>query len=543
MLLSPKTNFYYFLLSIACVVSISLLIFPITQIIGVFMTVSCYFCFFLLKKRNKKQEENQTFQLLKKLYKDVLVFDANWNLLFNSSGNANLSKNINDLKLPIPIAILEKSIQKVGINQCDYQEEYKYGEHLYKLKIIPIQNDKKVVLIKNISRLKKAEKKLSTLNLELEEMLYLKKNELQLKKEKFKTIFDKSSDAYFLLDADFNISLFNEKVEHLFGSVTKKSFYEWLLINSPNSQPKGGDSLELFNSMKKSCDHQGELRFEWLFNTKNGEEFTTEISLTLLPLARQTLYFLIIRNMMGQKKIEVELRKNLEREKELNEMRSKFISMASHEFKTPLATILTNMDIMELSLKKASLNFHGLKIDKYIHRMRSESKRLNILMDEVLQLGKIEAGKTPFKPKNVDINSFIDNYIKEYINRISPQQLIILEKDIQMDKVWVDVNLISHVLDNLISNGLKYSENDIIVKIESSPHSLIIEVIDKGIGIPLSDFSQLFDSFFRASNTGHIQGTGLGLVIAKEFVEMHKGVIVCETEEGLGSTFRIAIPF
>lgn len=434
-------------------------------------------------------------------------------------------------------------LKKIKKNATVRKFEYQYNSSVFELKVFSTERKSRIILIKNISRLKKTESKLSNLNLELEEILFINRDELQLKKEKFKAIFDKSSDAYFLLDHHFTISLYNEKVNQLFGEVENTSFYDWLNTSSPEKQPKGGNSILLFKSMKKSCDTQGELRFEWQFYTNNGEEFSTEISLTLLPMTHQTLYFMIIRNMMGQRKIEVELRKNLEREKELNEMRSKFISMASHEFKTPLATILTNMDIMELTLKKSSLSFEHLNISKYIERMRSESTRLNILMDEVLQLGKIEAGKTPFSPRKINVISYIKNYLNEYINRTSPKQVINLYKNVDIEEVLIDTNLISHVLDNLLSNAIKYSEKDVNLHLETTKQGLVIEVIDEGVGIPLSDFSHLFESFFRASNTVHVQGTGLGLVIAKEFVEMHGGIIVCESIEKKGSTFRIAIPF
>ncbi|KXX72228.1 hypothetical protein AVL50_01100 [Flammeovirga sp. SJP92] len=494
----------------------------------------------LLFQGNNKS--SPTYFLLQKLYNHVFVFDRNWKLTFTNDNRA-LKSTLNSTLYPISNEVIFNLKNDTPSQDSYNYYEYQLGNEAYELKWLYIDEDTFLILIKNVTELKRKEQKLSSINLELEELLYVKKNELRLKKEKFKTIFDKSSDAYFLLDHQFNISIYNEKVKSLFGGVSDISFYNWLSKNSPKEQPKGGRSISLFRSMQKSCDAQGELRFEWQFFTVNGEEFSTEISLTLLPLSKQIVYFIIIRNMMDQKKIETELRKNLEREKELNEMRSKFISMASHEFKTPLATIMTNMDIMELALKKKAMNFSDLKIEKYIARMRSESKRLNLLLNEVLQLGKIEAGKTPFSPKNVSINIFIDEYLTEFKSRTHTQQEVILQKDIKRDAVWIDTILMAHVLDNLVSNAIKYSDKEVYLRLHSSSEALRIEVEDKGIGIPLSDFSNLFESFFRASNTEHVQGTGLGLVIAKEFVEMHGGVIVCESEEGKGSVFRIAIPF
>ncbi|NME70802.1 sensor histidine kinase [Flammeovirga aprica] len=516
-----------------------LLLFPSTRLLaGLGLMIEALILLLMLFSVKKS---NPSYFVLQKLHDHVFVFDQNWKLMFTNDGRA-LKTTLNSTLYPITNEIVH-NLKKDKLQPSSYNYyEYQFGSEAYELKSIAIENDNVLVLIKNTTELKRKEQRLSNMNLELEELLYVKKNELNLKKEKFRTIFDKSSDAYFLLDSQFNISIYNQKVFSLFGEVTEISFYNWLNKHSPKEQSKGGKSIDLFKSMQKSCDAQGELRFEWQFFTSDGETFSTEISLTLLPLSQQVVYFMIIRNMMDQKKIESELRKNLEREKELNEMRSKFISMASHEFKTPLATIMTNMDILELALKKKAMNFSDLKIDKYIARMRSESKRLNLLLDEVLQLGKIEAGKTPFSPKNVSISQFVEDYLIEFKSRTSPPQEIILQKEIIADAVWIDGILMGHVLDNLLTNAIKYSDKEVYLRLFASSDALRIEVEDQGIGIPLSDFSNLFESFFRASNTEHVQGTGLGLVIAKEFVEMHGGVIVCESEEGKGSVFRIAIP-
>ncbi|MBD0400867.1 PAS domain-containing sensor histidine kinase [Flammeovirga sp. EKP202] len=533
--MNTKTKIF----SIASLILLTiLLVFPNTRLIGgIGLSLETVFLLlFILDAKNS----NSSYLLLQKLYDHVFVFDKNWKLTFTNDDRA-LKSTLNSAIYPITNEVIHDLKNDIPNHYGSY--EYQLGNEAYDLKCLPVDKNASLMLIKDITDLKRKEQKLSSLNIELKELLHIKKDELRLKKEKFKTIFDKSSDAYFLLDSQFNISIYNEKVTNLFGKVNEISFYNWLSRHAPREQMKGGRSIALFKSMQKSCDAQGELRFEWQFFTSNGEEFSTEISLTLLPISQQIVYFMIIRNMMDQKKIETELRKNLDREKELNEMRSKFISMASHEFKTPLATIMTNMDIIELALKKRALNLGDLKIEKFFTRMRSESKRLNLLLDEVLQLGKIEAGKTPFAPQNISIDQFIDEYLTEFNNRTHPQQDIILHKEVKRNEVWIDPTLMGHILDNLVSNAIKYSDKEVYLRLFSSEEALRIEVEDHGIGIPLSDFSNLFESFFRASNTEHVQGTGLGLVIAKEFVEMHGGVIVCESEEGKGSVFRIAIPF
>ncbi|WP_281615833.1 PAS domain-containing sensor histidine kinase [Flammeovirga sp. SubArs3] len=539
---------------VALIVFLCICLFTKSAFITVALGCMFVITFYIEKEKGEKDDRINIFQkqrhnIIELMCDFVLIIDRHNQVVelhvpkeINFPPDINVGDRLSfPLPSPLPIDFFE-IIERARLSKEIFQHDYTRDERFYELKIISEPSGISNCIIKEITHIKITEKSLTNLNSELEEMLSIKRKELKIKQEKFKTMFDKSSDAYFLLDDRFRISIYNEKVEQFFGEVNEVLFFHWLDKVSPEEQPKGGSSIELFQAMKESCDGQGELRFEWMFIQKNGEDFPTEISLTLLPVANQNLYFIIIRNVISQKKIEMELRKNLEREKELNEMRSKFISMASHEFKTPLATVTTNLELMELTLEKKGFNLEELNLTKFVDRMRNESRRLNILMEEVLQLGKIEAGKTPFSPIKIEVEKFIREYLDEYIDRTALTREIRIDIKTELKEFYLDVELMEHVLDNLLSNAIKYSDQLITINVQVDDTAFVFEIIDTGIGIPLTEFSQLFDSFFRASNTNHIQGTGLGLVIAKEFVEMHGGVIVCESEENVGSTFRVAIP-
>ncbi|TRX69328.1 hypothetical protein EO216_14790 [Flammeovirga kamogawensis] len=556
-MLNPKTQKNYLLkiFIIGCTALLIGLIFtPLIWLklllIGVIIVLSIRL-YFRIVKRSEQERLGAIYahQVIDLVYQIVVVLDKEFTVLDVHYPN-HLKENQKLIQVGDTIEISKhhplpsefRTLFKKGVFRNKSHFDYFLNGYFFELKVVQNFQGNIICLLNDSTKAKKEEEKLSKLNVDLENLLTINNSELALKREKFKTIFDKSSDAYFLLDEGLKISIYNEKVEQLFGRCDTVLFYKWIEKNSPSNQPKGGDSLSLFKSMKETCDLQEELRFEWLFKSKSNEDFPSEVSLTRLSISDHILYFMIIRNMVGQKKIESELRKNLEREKELNEMRSKFISMASHEFKTPLATILTNLDLMELTLNKENL-LEVDRMNRFMDRMRSESTRLTILMDEVLQLGKIEAGKTPFKPIKVNTLLFISDYVSEFKRRSSTERQIDITFDLKEKEVWLDVNLMEHVLDNLLTNAIKYSEKEVGIFVSTSGEGLLIEVVDKGIGIPLSEFSQLFDSFFRGSNTNHIQGTGLGLVIAKEFVELHNGIIVCETEENKGTTFKVVIPF
>ena len=167
------------------------------------------------------------------------------------------------------------------------------------------------------------------------------------------------------------------------------------------------------------------------------------------------------------------------------------------------------------------------------------------LMEDVMLLGKLEAGKTPFLPKKQDAISWLKGLIQENFIHQEDGRKVDLSCQIDYLEVDFDEKIIGHTLTNLITNAFKYSkksEKNPKITVEENDGSIIFTVQDFGIGIPKEEQDNLFQSFYRASNTAEYQGTGLGLVIAKEFIEMHKGMIALESEVNQGTTFWVSIP-
>lgn len=234
-----------------------------------------------------------------------------------------------------------------------------------------------------------------------------------------------------------------------------------------------------------------------------------------------------------------ELTLSLEKEKEVNDLKSRFVSMASHEFRTPLSTILSSISL----LAKYSSSEDQPKRDKHIDRIKSSVKSLTDILNEFLSLGKIEEGKVDIKADSFDIKEFFNDIIYEMNVLLKPAQQINYTH-IGTPITYTDSNLLKHVVVNLISNAIKFSpENstiDIISEIENDTTSL--KIIDQGMGIPKSDQVHLFERFFRASNVTNIQGTGLGLHIVGRYVDLLKGTIQYSSELEKGSTFTITLP-
>jgi PAS domain S-box-containing protein len=234
-----------------------------------------------------------------------------------------------------------------------------------------------------------------------------------------------------------------------------------------------------------------------------------------------------------------ELTASLEKEKEVNDLKSRFVSMASHEFRTPLSTILSSISL----LAKYNSSDEQPKRDRHIDRIKSSVKTLTDILNEFLSLGKIEEGKVEIKPEEFDLTEFFSDLINEMNVLLKPNQKI-QYKHIGLPISYLDSNLLKHVLINLISNAIKFSPEKAIIDIETEIDSdfTYIQINDQGIGIPKADQVHLFERFFRASNVTNIQGTGLGLHIVGRYIELLNGEIKYKSELEEGSTFSIKLP-
>ena len=234
-----------------------------------------------------------------------------------------------------------------------------------------------------------------------------------------------------------------------------------------------------------------------------------------------------------------ELTISLEKEKEVNDLKSRFVSMASHEFRTPLSTILSSISL----LSKYITTEEQHKRDKHIDRIKSSVKTLTDILNEFLSLGKIEEGKVDVKSEEFDLPTFINELINEMSVLLKTGQTFKYNHEGAIN-TYTDSSLLKHVMINLISNAIKFSPESSILLIETdvSEDTTTIKITDKGIGIPAADQVHLFERFFRATNVTNIQGTGLGLHIVGRYVEILKGTIQYNSEYEKGSTFEIQLP-
>ena len=234
------------------------------------------------------------------------------------------------------------------------------------------------------------------------------------------------------------------------------------------------------------------------------------------------------------------LKAALSKERELNELKSRFITTASHEFRTPLATILSSTSLIARYEKEEDAD----KRLKHINRIKSSISNLTEILNDFLSLGKLEEGLVRNNPEKFEIVLFAQSIVDELKNITKENQQIIYSHNGDYASVNFDKQLMKNVVINLLSNAIKYSPagKNIEFKTELSEKELLINIIDKGIGIPEEDQKHLFERFFRAKNSTNIQGTGLGLNIVKKYVEIMQGEVSFISAINEGTTITVSLP-
>lgn len=238
-------------------------------------------------------------------------------------------------------------------------------------------------------------------------------------------------------------------------------------------------------------------------------------------------------------KTKKDLHNALDKEKELNELKSRFVSMASHEFRTPLTTMMSSLSLVN---KYADQN-DAENRSKHVSKIKVSINNLTDILNDFLSVSKLEEGKIDNNPEELNLKTFVGEIISEMKGMATGGQSLI-QQHTGNETASLDKKLLKNVLFNLISNAIKFSPEGGPVEISSqvSATSVKISVKDSGIGISKEDQKHLFERFFRGHNATHIQGTGLGLNIVAKYAELMNGSINVESEEYKGTTFTIIIP-
>ncbi len=236
---------------------------------------------------------------------------------------------------------------------------------------------------------------------------------------------------------------------------------------------------------------------------------------------------------------QMELSDALDKEKQLNEIKGRFVAMASHEFRTPLSTVLSSASL----LSKYTGADEQEKRNRHIEKIKSSVKHLNDILEDFLSLGKLDEGKVDTRYGGFDLKDFIGDTADEMKGLLKKDQQILYAHEGKVE-AYTDRKLLKNILINLISNAIKFSAEGEIVEVRSTSLNdyCTISITDHGIGISREDQDHLFSSFFRGANATNIQGTGLGLHIVKRYLDLLGGTVHLQSELNKGTTVTLSIP-
>lgn len=381
---------------------------------------------------------------------------------------------------------------------------------------------------------------------------------------RLRALFEMASDGIITIGTDGLIESVNQAACKLFGYASEEMVGGKINLLMGDHDRQHHDSY-LERYQRTSKPHIIGVGRVVTGKRKSGEEFPLRLSVSEVRLNDKTIYTGILHDVTeiteARKKVEqlnadlenkvsertaelrkkeMELRSLLNKEKELNELKSRFLSMASHEFKTPLSTVLSSAEIIEMYGETEQQT----QREKYIDRIKNAVTQLTQVLDDFLSLSQLEQGEINYSPKLIDLQALLSTVVESSEGQFKKDQQVLFDLPDEPVRIYTDAKLLRHILTNLVSNSAKYSEEgkEIILKVEQEKNQVAISVIDHGMGIPEEDHKYLFDRFFRARNVENIKGTGMGLNIVNQYVMLLQGEIEFNSTLGKGSTFKIILP-
>ena len=384
---------------------------------------------------------------------------------------------------------------------------------------------------------KKAEQDLQLLLNSLELRINHRTEELSRSEELYQTTVNSISDWIFVIDYDYKIIFLNNSLKYFFikNGITKELkglLMQEILPFIDNTN---------INNYKQVFSEGIQLIIESEYTMFNKKYY---VQSKISPIFRNNQVIRIVTTVIDitkQKEIENEILKNLKREKELNALKSQFVSTVSHEFRTPLAGILSSVQLLKLYSEKWDTE----KKEKMYSQIFDAVQHTKAMLDDVSMIDKEQSNKITLHPSMIDIEDLLQKIIEDNKHVYGSNYEINTEYYLLAKQYYFDKDILRHILSNVISNAIKYSgtSRKINLNVKDYNNNLIFTIVDFGIGIPQEEQKFLFDPFYRASNVEAISGTGFGLSIVKRFIEMHSGKIEVDSNINEGTKITISLPF
>jgi PAS domain S-box-containing protein len=508
------------------------------KLIGSFVDVSIIKNNQLEIQRQKKEYQNLSNSISEIIFKisssgNIIFLNSNWNKYTGFSKAQSLSKSF----------INFFSSDNLDNNQYESLSNFlnkKFTKNInrqFKALLKTKSNDNLWVIV-DINFYKNLNLFMGTItNIDENESLRQKLNKSE---EKYSFIANNTSDVIMVHELSGKIDFVSHSSEQMIGYKP----YE-LENTNPYDFIHPDDIPRVEKLHQEILKNKLKIVFDSRYKHKDGHWVWLETSSNPI-LEKNNIVGLITtsRDISELKKINKRNEEALIKEKELSRLKSNFVSLASHQFRTPLTVLYSNIELLDQIIQDNG-NFDVNIKNKSLKRMKNEVSRMTELINNFLIYGKYDSGHIKKKMNNLDLHSLIENIIEKGFNRKNTGREIKLFVKGEFKTIVSDESLLEHIFTNLISNAIKYSDKpkNPEILIDYQIKNISIQINDYGIGIPKNDMKNLFKSFHRADNTDNIKGSGLGLVIVKEFLDLLNGQILIESEEGIGTKITIKIPY
>lgn len=368
--------------------------------------------------------------------------------------------------------------------------------------------------------------------------------------EVFETIFESVSEGIIVVNKSQIITSVNDSTAELFGYSKDELIGQSLNMLIPKKYHHNhGEHVKSF--INKSDKRRMGVGLDLFGVRKDESQFPLEVGLNPFKIDKERFVMAIVTDITAQKNYTTNLEKTVQerthqltealaKEKELNELKTKFLSLVSHEFKTPLSGILTSATLAG----KYTETEQQAKRDKHLTTIQNKVKYLNNIINDFLSIERLESGKVNYRYTIFPLSKVVNEVIYDANMLLKNGQTINYPQDIAELELEFDEKILELVLTNLVNNAMKYSSENSTVNIDvrTEENTIIIQIDDEGIGIPKAEQKYIFNRYFRAENALLNQGTGIGLNIAKSHLENLGGNITFTSVEGKGSTFIISLP-
>lgn len=357
--------------------------------------------------------------------------------------------------------------------------------------------------------------------------------------EKFRALFEASSQGVILHDEEAMLEVNPASLRILGFNAPEEILGRHPAETSAPIQPNGESAEVLSRKHIRDCLEKGSARFEWIARNARGREVPIELVLTKVKLHGRELIQAVFNDISERKRTESELLKSLARERELGQLKSNFVSMVSHEFRTPLGIIQSSAEILHDYFATLEPEQRTEQLESIIKNTR----RMAELMDSVLMLSRLDARKLEFAPQPIHLVPFFERLVGE-VALTTDGRCPIQVSAPDLPEAHCDERLLTHIFTNLLLNAVKYSDpgSPVGITLLRQDQDIVCEVADSGIGIPEHDLAWLFRAFHRGSNVGDRPGTGLGLVLVKRCVELHRGQLQIDSRPGTGTRVSVRLP-